>query len=114
MMLIRTYRVRGHLAAELDPLGLPSANSRRPDPDYPRLHRRRPRPPIFIGGALGLETATVREIVAILRANYCGKIGLEYMHINDLEERRFLQERIEGRTRAPASPPRASRRSSKR
>ena len=53
--------------------------------------------PIYLGGALGLEKGTVREIVAILQANYCGNIGLEYMHINDLEERRFLQERMEGR-----------------
>ncbi|MDO9362117.1 MAG: 2-oxoglutarate dehydrogenase E1 component, partial [Sphingopyxis sp.] len=52
--------------------------------------------PVFLGGALGLERATVREIVAILRANYCGNVGLEYMHISDIEERAFLQERMEG------------------
>ena len=52
--------------------------------------------PVWLGGALGLEKGTVREIVEILRRNYCGKVGLEYMHINDLEERRFLQERMEG------------------
>ena len=52
---------------------------------------------VWLGGALGLEKATVREVVEILRRNYCGKLGLEYMHINDLEERRFLQERMEGR-----------------
>jgi 2-oxoglutarate dehydrogenase E1 component len=40
---------------------------------------------------MGFETATVRELVECLRRNYCGKIGLEYMHINDLEERRFLR-----------------------
>ncbi len=45
----------------------------------------------------GLEKGTVREIVDILRRNYCGKVGLEYMHINDLEERRFLQDRMEGK-----------------
>jgi 2-oxoglutarate dehydrogenase E1 component len=38
----------------------------------------------------------VREVVDILRKNYCGKIGLEYMHIADVEERKFLQDRIEG------------------
>jgi 2-oxoglutarate dehydrogenase E1 component len=98
MMLIRTYRVRGHLAADLDPLGL--AKRDLPADLTPEYHgftaadldRR-----IFLGGTLGLESGTVNEIVAILRANYCGKIGLEYMHINDLGERRFLQERIEGR-----------------
>src|SRR5687767_8245657 len=98
MMLIRTYRVRGHLAANLDPLGLAK-------PDMPAdltseyhgftgaaLDR-----PVWLGGALGLEKATVRELVEILRRNYCGNVGLEYMHINDLKERRFLQERMEGR-----------------
>ena len=39
----------------------------------------------------------MREIVEVLQANYCGHVGLEYMHINDLEERRFLQERMEGK-----------------
>ena len=39
----------------------------------------------------------MREIVEILRRNYCGKVGLEYMHIDDVEERRFLQDRMEGK-----------------
>jgi 2-oxoglutarate dehydrogenase E1 component len=98
MMLIRTYRVRGHLAADLDPLGL--AKRELPADLTPEFHgfagdaldR-----PVYLGGTLGFEHATVREIVEVLRRNYCGKIGLEYMHINDLEERRFLQERMEGR-----------------
>jgi 2-oxoglutarate dehydrogenase E1 component len=98
MMLIRTYRVRGHLAADLDPLGL--AQREMPadlTPEFhgftgPALDR-----PVWLGGALGLEKASVRELVEILRRNYCGHVGLEYMHINDLEERRFLQERMEGK-----------------
>jgi 2-oxoglutarate dehydrogenase E1 component len=97
MMLIRTYRVRGHLAADLDPLGL--AKHELPADLTPEFHgfagealdRR-----VYLGGALGLEWCTVRQLVDILRANYCGKIGLEYMHIADAEERRFLQERFEG------------------
>ena len=98
MMLIRTYRVRGHLAADLDPLGL--AKRDLPADLTPEFHGFTAADmarPIFLGGHLGLTTATVSEIVAILRANYCGKVGLEYMHINDLGERRFLQDRIEGR-----------------
>jgi 2-oxoglutarate dehydrogenase E1 component len=98
MMLIRTYRVRGHLAADLDPLGLAKRDLPADlTPEYHGFTAADLDRPIFIGGNLGLEAATVREIVAILRANYCGKIGLEYMHINDLGERRFLQDRIEGR-----------------
>jgi 2-oxoglutarate dehydrogenase E1 component len=98
MMLIRTYRVRGHLAADLDPLGL----SKREIPAdlTPEFHGFGPNDldrPIWLGGVLGHDQATVREIVAILQRNYCGHVGLEYMHINDLEERRFLQERMEGK-----------------
>jgi len=99
MMLIRTYRVRGHLAADLDPLGL--AQRSMPDELTPEFHgfigEGALDRPVWLGGALGLEKGTVREIVEILRRNYCGHVGLEYMHINDLEERRFLQERMEGK-----------------
>ena len=97
MMLIRTYRVRGHLGADLDPLGL----SKREIPAdlTPAFHgftefdldR-----PIWICGVLGFEQATVRQIVRVLQQTYCGHIGFEYMHINDIEERRFIQRRIEG------------------
>ncbi|WP_338467985.1 2-oxoglutarate dehydrogenase E1 component [Novosphingobium sp. ZN18A2] len=97
MMLIRTYRVRGHLAANLDPLGL--SHQHLPADLTPEYHgftgaaldRR-----VFVGGNLGLEWTTVREIVNILKQNYCGHVGFEYMHIADVEERRFIQERIEG------------------
>jgi 2-oxoglutarate dehydrogenase E1 component len=99
MMLIRTYRVRGHLAADLDPLGLTQREL--PEDLTPEYHgfvgEGAQDRAVWLGGALGLETGTVREIVAILRRNYCGKVGLEYMHINDLEERRFLQDRMEGK-----------------
>jgi len=98
MMLIRTYRVRGHLASRLDPLGL--HHSDLPADLTPEYHGFGPGDldrPIWVGGALGFERATVNEIVKVLQANYCGTVGLEYMHINDLEERRFLQERMEGK-----------------
>jgi len=97
MMLIRTYRVRGHLAADLDPLGLHEHEL--PEDLTPEFHGLDPKSsrPIYLDGALGYETATVAEIVETLRANYCGHVGLEYMHINDLAERRFLQERMEGK-----------------
>ncbi|EJL28578.1 2-oxoglutarate dehydrogenase E1 component [Novosphingobium sp. AP12] len=97
MTLIRTYRVRGHLAADLDPLGL---NQRQLPadltPEYHGFTGAAKDRKIYVGGTLGLEWATVTEIVQILRANYCGKVGLEYMHIADVEERRFLQDRMEG------------------
>jgi 2-oxoglutarate dehydrogenase E1 component len=98
MMLIRTYRVRGHLAADLDPLGLHQREMPADlTPEFHGFSGAALDRPVYLGGALGLQRATVREVVDILRRNYCGKVGLEYMHINDLEERRFLQERMEGR-----------------
>ncbi len=97
MMLIRTYRVRGHLAADLDPLGL-STRELPADltPEYHGFSGDALDKKIYLGGTMGLETATIRELVDLLRANYCGNIGLEYMHISDLEERVFFQERMEG------------------
>ena len=101
-MLVRTYRVRGHLAANLDPLGLSGLRELPADlrTEYhgfsdADLDRR-----VYLGGTLGLEWATVRELVDTLRANYCGNVGLEYMHIADVEERRFLQDRMEGKDKA--------------
>jgi len=98
MMLIRTYRVRGHLAADLDPLRL----TRREVPadltaEYHGFSDDDLDRPVWLCGALGFEQATVREIVRVLQRNYCGHVGLEYMHINDVDERRFLQERMEGK-----------------
>ncbi|MBV9882297.1 MAG: 2-oxoglutarate dehydrogenase E1 component, partial [Sphingomonadaceae bacterium] len=98
MMLIRTYRVRGHLAADLDPLGL--AHRELPADLTPEFHGFKPGEldkPIFLDGTLGFKWASVNEILPVLQRNYCGKVGLEYMHINDLEERRFLQDRMEGK-----------------
>ncbi len=96
MLLIRTFRVRGHLAADLDPLGL----SKRDLPDDLTLEgigfAGKEDREVFVGGALGFDWVTVRKLYDTLVANYCGKVGLEYMHIADVEERRFLQERFEG------------------
>ncbi|HYJ30083.1 MAG TPA: 2-oxoglutarate dehydrogenase E1 component [Allosphingosinicella sp.] len=98
MMLIRTYRVRGHLAADLDPLGLVKREMPADlSPEYHGFTGEALDRPVWLGGALGLERASVSEVVDILRRNYCGKVGLEYMHINATGERRFLQERMEGR-----------------
>jgi 2-oxoglutarate dehydrogenase E1 component len=110
MMLIRTYRVRGHLAANLDPLGL--VQRELPADLTPAYHgftdadldRK-----IYLAGTLGFEYASVRQILPVLQANYCGTVGLEYMHINDLEERRFLQDRMEGKDAAISFTPEGKR-----
>lgn len=97
MMLIRTYRVRGHLAAKLDPLGL-TKQDLPPDltPEYHGFSGADLDKPVYVGGNMGLQWTSVRALVETLRANYCGPVGLEYMHISDVEERRFFQERMEG------------------
>jgi 2-oxoglutarate dehydrogenase E1 component len=96
MNLIRAYRVRGHLIADLDPLGL-QRTTYHPDldpatygfteADYDR--------PIFVNNLLGFKTATLKEILPALQATYSDKIGVEYMHIQELEQRQWIQARIE-------------------
>ncbi len=98
MMLIRLHRVRGHLSANLDPLGL-HPPVMHPDLE-PATHGFGPEDmqrKIFLDGNLGMEYGTVAEIMAILRGTYCSTIGVEYMHINDIEERRWIQSRFESR-----------------
>ncbi|HLB81067.1 MAG TPA: thiamine pyrophosphate-dependent enzyme, partial [Dongiaceae bacterium] len=96
LMLIRAYRVRGHLEANLDPLGL---KPREPHPELdPRSYGFTEADmdrPIFIDNVLGLETASLRQIVQIARETYCGNIGIEYMHIQDPPQKAWIQERIE-------------------
>jgi 2-oxoglutarate dehydrogenase E1 component len=97
LMLIRSYRVRGHLAADLDPLGLaerkahpelqPETYGFGPE-DMDRL--------IYLDKVLGLEMASVRQIIEILRRTYCAKIGVEFMHISSPQQKAWIQERIEG------------------
>ncbi len=97
MMLVRTYRVRGHLGADLDPLGLSKQELPADlDPAYHGFTGAALDRQVYMGGTLGLQWATVRQLVDVLKRNYCGKLGYEYMHIADVEERRFIQERIEG------------------
>ena len=97
LMLIRAYRVMGHLAADLDPLGLADRKVHRElkpetygftDADLDR--------PIFIDRVLGLETATMRQILRILRRTYCRHIGVQYMHITSPAQKAWIQNRIEG------------------
>ncbi len=98
IMMIRAFRMRGHLHADLDPLKLAApledyhelspANYGFTDGDLER--------PIFIDGVLGLEYATVRQMLEILERTYCSTLGVEFMHISDPTEKAWIQERIEG------------------
>jgi 2-oxoglutarate dehydrogenase E1 component len=98
LMLIRAYRIRGHLHAKLDPLGIQA------EPDQAELFpasygfsdadmdRR-----IFLDNVLGLQFASMREIVSILRRTYCQTLGIEFLHISNAAQKAWIQERIEGR-----------------
>lgn len=97
LMMIRVYRVRGHLIANFDPLGL-EGKALHPelDPKSYGFHEADMDRPIFINNVLGLETATPREILKVLRETYCSSIGVEFMHMQEPEERSWIQRRIEG------------------
>src|SRR4051794_5224457 len=97
LMLIRSYRVRGHLEARLDPLGMQiPASHLELDPKSYGFTEADMDKPIFIDHVLGKETATLREIMRILRQTYCGPIGVEFMHIQDPEQKSWIQRRVEG------------------
>jgi 2-oxoglutarate dehydrogenase E1 component len=97
LMMIRTYRVRGHLEAKLDPLGLqiPAPHPELDPATYGFAAADMDRP-IFIDNVLGLEVATPRQILAVLRESYCGPVGVEFMHIQDPDQKAWIQRRIEG------------------
>ncbi|WP_417493829.1 2-oxoglutarate dehydrogenase E1 component [Maricaulis sp.] len=97
IMMIRAYRMRGHLAADLDPLGLSDQGAQPElDPLTYGFDESVMDESVFIDGYLGLETATPRQMLEILRRTYCGPVGIEFMHISNPEEKSWLQERFEG------------------
>ena len=93
LMLIRAYRIRGHLIADLDPLEMRDHTVHPElDPSTYGFHEEDLDRPIFIDKVLGLETATLREILAILRRTYCGTFAVEFMHITDPEQKQWIQQ----------------------
>jgi 2-oxoglutarate dehydrogenase E1 component len=97
LMIIRAYRIRGHLAADLDPLGMAErGNQPELDPASYGFTDADMDRPIFIDNVLGLTHASMREIIDILKRTYCGTFALQYMHISDPEQAGWLKERIEG------------------
>lgn len=97
IMLIRAHRIRGHLAANLDPLGIVNIeHAPELDPATFGFTEADMDRPIFIDNVLGLETATMREIDKVVKRTYCGTFALQYMHISDATEAAWLKERIEG------------------
>ena len=97
LMMIRAFRMRGHLHANLDPLGLePEREKQEITPDAYGFTEADYDRPIFIDNVLGLEKATIREMLDILRRTYCSTIGFEFMHVSDPDEKAWMQLRIEG------------------
>ncbi len=97
LMIIRAYRIRGHLAADLDPLKMrDTSNHTELDPKSYGFTEADMDRPIFIDNVLGLQVASMRQIIDIVRRTYCGTFALQYMHISDPEQAAWLKERIEG------------------
>jgi 2-oxoglutarate dehydrogenase E1 component len=98
IMMIRAYRIRGHLIADLDPLQLQEKHHHPElNPETYGFKKEDRNRKIFLDKFLGLEYATVNEILEILLKTYCSKIGIEFMHMSDPEEKKWIQERIEGK-----------------
>ncbi len=98
LIMIRAYRTRGHLIADLDPLKIDPPKVE-PDLDPASYGFSSMDTPIFIDGRLGRQYASVNEIVDFLKKTYCGTLGVEYMHISEAEPREWLQEKLESHTR---------------
>jgi 2-oxoglutarate dehydrogenase E1 component len=95
-MLIRAYRVRGHLLASLDPLGLKKQGYYSElDPRTYGFTDKNENHPIFINGELGYQEATLSQILAKLRETYCGSLTTEFMHSQEAEQRDWIQKRFE-------------------
>ena len=97
IMLIRAYRIRGHLIAKLDPLSIQKHEEHlelKPESygftknDYNRK--------IFLDGVLGLQYADLNQILKILKKTYCSNIGYEFMHMGDPDEKAWIRDRVEG------------------
>ena len=101
MELIHAYRVRGHLMADTDPLEFKVRSH--PDLDVVNhglslwdLDREFP-----VGGFAGKQVLKLRDVLGVLRDSYCRTVGIEYMHIQAPEERRWIQERVEKKAQRP-------------
>ena len=96
-MLIRAYRIRGHLIANLDPLSI-QKKEEHPElkPESYGFNKSDYNRKIFLDGVLGLQYGDLNEILAILKKTYCSNIGYEFMHMGDPDEKSWIRDRIEG------------------
>ena len=96
LRLIRAFRINGHLIADLDPLKI-LEREYPPELDYKSygftdsdLDRE-----IFVDGSLGLDRGKLKDIIRILKETYCASIGVEFLHIQQADQKQWVQERIE-------------------
>ena len=94
--LIRNYRVRGHIIAQIDPLGMPRPRPPELDYQYFSLSDSDLDRPFSCETLPGCDKTTLRQIIDKLRNTYCRSVGVQFMHIDDLVVRQWLQERMEG------------------
>ena len=99
--LIRAYRVRGHMVAEIDPLGMPRPHQPELDPEFYGFTEADMDRPFSTDTIHGPDVLTLRQIIERLRNTYCRSIGVQFMHMDDLGVRQWLQDRME-RHRKPA------------
>ena len=102
LQLINMYRVRGHLIANLDPIGFRTPYHPELDPATYNFTIWDMDRHFITGGFSGLKTAALREILEILQKTYCEKIGAEYMHIQNPAEKIWLQGKMEPIHNSPA------------
>ncbi len=97
IMLIRAFRIRGHLIANLDPLNI-QKKEEHPElkPETYGFTKKDYKRKIFLDGVLGLQYADLNQILKILRRTYCSTIGYEFMHMGDPDEKAWIRNRIEG------------------
>ena len=97
IMLIRAYRIRGHLIANLDPLSI-QKKEEHPElkPETYGFTKKDYNRKIFLDGVLGLQYADLKQILQILKKTYCSNIGYEFMHMGDPDEKAWIRNRIEG------------------
>ncbi len=93
--LVRNYRVRGHIMADVDPLGMPKEQPPELDPAYYNLSESDMNRKLAPGTIPGTDSLTLREVIERLQNTYCRSIGAQFMHIDDLQVRKWLQRRME-------------------
>ena len=97
IMLIRAYRIRGHLIANLDPLNLQKKSEHSElNPETYGFTKKDYNRKIFLDGVLGLKYADLSQIISILKRTYSSNIGYEFMHMGDPEEKAWIRNRVEG------------------